>query len=205
MQMQEEEVKEGKQELTTLIYSGAMKAHSNLDEGAHERDEKVEEMMDTSMYANETCLSSQMLYEDEQDIEMPDEKLDSQLELTKGIIDKLVEVLHLVAPVCHDLKEGNLKRVAKSTYVQAKDEDHYAKTSNSESSEIVNSLITLKSKQQRQVDQAIESARSARKDRLEHSHSVILQKERHVPNVANAEGDLIQLRHDKNGMTTFHN
>ena len=50
-------------------------------------------------------------------MDVPDEKLESQLDLTQKTLRNIMRVMSLLEPIAHDLKDGTLKRVAKSRYV----------------------------------------------------------------------------------------
>lgn len=65
---------------------------------------------------NGTILSSQILMPEEQDIECLDEKTERQLAISSKTNAKLINIVYTLEPILHDLKEGNLKRVAKTTF-----------------------------------------------------------------------------------------
>lgn len=53
---------------------------------------------------------------EEQDIECLDEKVERQLAISNKTNAKLINIVYTLEPILHDLKEGNLKRVAKTTF-----------------------------------------------------------------------------------------
>jgi len=57
-----------------------------------------------------------VLFDDEQDEDEPDEKLESQLNITKMAIKRMKDVMLTIDPIIHDLKEGSLVRKFPSTY-----------------------------------------------------------------------------------------
>ena len=122
LKLQEEEAQHfannpQKQGLTTVVYKGLMKAHSKYrDRLTRELEEDDELTLMLQTQHNGTILSSQLLMPDEQDIECPDEKIERQLNMSQKTNMKLLKILQTLDPIIHDLREGNLKRVAKSTF-----------------------------------------------------------------------------------------
>ena len=60
------------------------------------------------------------MHEDEVDEDEPDEKLESQVKVTKETLDSMQKVMDAIEPIIHDLKDGSLQRVRKSTFVKNK-------------------------------------------------------------------------------------
>ena len=192
LQLQEDEAKVGKKTMTSVIYKGHMKAHSKYRDILTSQLELEDDEMSMNPN-NATCISSQVLHPDEQDMDQPDEKMEEQLEVTQNALKKMMRVMKVIQPIIHDLKTGSLKRVSKSTYVKIK---RHAQDSDFENDLIVEegrggrnskrpasipdsdtseagiirhgdsdtSGITHKSKQQRDVGKIIDSARESARE-----------------------------------------
>lgn len=98
-----------------------MKSHSKYRDRLTKELEEDEDLgLQMNQQNNTTVLSSQILLPEEQDVDMPDEKLETQLDLVKETNKDLAYLLEMIDPIIHDLRVGNLKRVAKSDYVKPK-------------------------------------------------------------------------------------
>jgi len=103
---------------------------------------------------------------EEQDIECPDEKLERDLVLATKTDADIGKIFALLEPILHDLKEGNLKRVAKSTFNRKPKKSHNMLLdvyNSSESDKLPYKLragTECDSRQQRQVHKALDSERS---------------------------------------------
>ena len=98
-----------------------MKSHSKYRDRLTKELEEDEDLgLQMTQQNNTTVLSSQILLPEEQDVDMPDEKLETQLDLVKDTNKDLAYLLEVIDPIIHDLRVGNLKRVAKSDYVKPK-------------------------------------------------------------------------------------
>ena len=49
-----------------------------------------------------------------------DDEIEKQVEIAKSSLKKMNHLFEKLQPILHDLKEGNLKRVAQSTYIKNK-------------------------------------------------------------------------------------
>ena len=92
----------------------------------------------------------------------PDEKIEAQLEVTNSTLRKVNKLMKNMEPIMHDLKEGNLKRVAKTTFTRKARRKLDLDSNRSSSSNADSDAARMApSRQQRSVTDALESHRSA--------------------------------------------
>ena len=105
----------GQKVLTSVIYKDNMKSHSKYAD-VNEAEAGImgeDELQNLSLDLN---TSDMQLMDEEQDEDMPDEKLESQLKTASQTIKRLKDVMIAIDPIIHDLREGNLVRKRPSTY-----------------------------------------------------------------------------------------
>lgn len=105
MKTQEEERNNDKKVLTSKIYP---------DHFINKKNDQNDQQ-DISLQ-NQNSISSIYLQNEEQDEDQPDEKLSDQLMVTKEALRKMREVMKVIEPIIHDIKEGSLVRKYPSTY-----------------------------------------------------------------------------------------